>query len=134
MIRVKCKRPKVKGKASLGRSCVFDPSFRHKFTYSHCNKYEGLITIDDDVVSSDTFNIVMTNKSNRHIKIDNNQTMNMPRSHEEKQICTIYKIVTFKQKPKPGKDENLMTNLKPNLKRKTYTKSPQEIQKQVKLK
>ena len=74
---VKCKLPKVKRKANFGRSCVFEPSFRHRSTYSQCNTYEGLVTVDDHVVSSGTFNIVMTNRSNRHIKININQTMGM---------------------------------------------------------
>ena len=67
---VKCKMPKVKKKANLGKSCVFEPSFRHRSTYSHCNTYEGLVTADDDVVSSGIFNIVMTSRSKRHIKIN----------------------------------------------------------------
>ena len=74
---IKCKLPKVKRRANLGRSCVFEPSFRHRSTYSQCNTYEGCVTVDDDVVSSDTFNIVMTNRSNKHIKINSNQTMVM---------------------------------------------------------
>ena len=74
---VKCKMPKVKRKAYYGRSCVFEPSFKHMATYSKCNMYEGLITIDDDTISSGTFNIVMTNRSNKHIKVNKNQTMGM---------------------------------------------------------
>ena len=41
----------------------------------------------------------MTNKSNRHIKIHNNQTMGMLHSCEDSQICTLHKIVTFDQNP-----------------------------------
>ena len=47
----------------------------------------------------------MTNRSNRHIKVNNNHTMGVLRSCEEDQICTIQKIVTFEQKPKKGKEE-----------------------------
>ena len=79
---VKCKMPKVKGRAYFGRSCVFEPSFRHKCLYSHCNTYEGLVTVNDNIVSSGVLNIVMANKSNRHIKIHNNQTMGMLHSCE----------------------------------------------------
>ena len=51
--------------------------------YSHCDTYEGLVTVDDNIVSSGVFNIVMTNKSNRHIKIHSNQTMGMLCSCED---------------------------------------------------
>ena len=106
---LKCKIPKVKRKANLGRICVFEPSFGHRSTYSHCNIYEGRVTINDGVVSSGTFNIVMTNRSDSHIKINNNQTMGMLRSCEENQICTIHKIVIFEQKPRKGKDDKSET-------------------------
>ena len=74
---VQCKMFKRNGRAYIGRSCVLEPSFRHRSLYSHCNTYEGLVTVDDNIVSSGVFNIVMTNTSNKHIKIHNNQTMEM---------------------------------------------------------
>ena len=92
---IKCKIPKVKGRAYIGRSCAFEPSFRNRSLYSHCDTYEGLMTVDDNNGSSGVFNIVMTNKSNRHIKIHNNQTMGMFHSFEDSQICSIHEIVMF---------------------------------------
>ena len=71
--------------------------------------HEGLVTIDEGVVSSGTFNIVMTNRSNRHININNNQTMGTLRSCEKNQICTICQIVTFEQKPRKGKIDKSKT-------------------------
>ena len=71
----KCRMPKAKGKVYIGQSYVFEPSFKHRSLYSHCDTYEGLVTVDDNIVSSGVFNIVMTNKSNRHIKIHINQSM-----------------------------------------------------------
>ena len=62
------------------------------------------MTVDYNTVSSAAFNIVMTNKSNRHIKIHNNQTIGMLHSCEDSQICTIHEIVTFDQNPKEGRD------------------------------
>ena len=96
--------PKAKGMAYIGRSCVFEPLFRHRSLYSHCNIYDRLVTVDDNIVSSGVFNIVMTNKSNRHIKIHNNQTMGMLCSCEDSQICIFHEIVMFDQNPREGRD------------------------------
>ena len=101
---IRCRIPKVKGKAYICRSCVFEPLFKHRSPYSHYETYEGLVTVDDSIVSSGVFNIVMTNKSNRHIKIHNNQTMGMLHSSEDSQICTIHEIATFDKKPRKGRD------------------------------
>ena len=86
---------KVKGRAYIGRSCVFKPSFRHRSLYCHCDTYEGFVTVGDYIVSSGVFNIVMINKSNGCIKIYNNQTIGMLHSCEDSQICTVHEIVTF---------------------------------------
>ena len=37
---IRCRMPKVKGRAYIGRSSVFEPSFRHRSLYCHCNMYE----------------------------------------------------------------------------------------------
>ena len=58
------------------------------------------------VVSSGTFNIVMTNKSNKHIKVTKGHTMGLLETCEEDQICTICKVVTFEQRPVKGKEVN----------------------------
>ena len=49
---IRCMMSKVKGRACIGRSCVFEPSFRHRSLYSHCNTYETLVTVVDNIVSS----------------------------------------------------------------------------------
>ena len=87
---IKCRMAKAKGKASISRSCVFEISFKHRSLYSHCETYEGLVTVDDNIVRSGVFDIVMTNMSNRHIKIHSNQTMGMLCSCEDSQICTLH--------------------------------------------
>ena len=102
---LRCRMPKAKGKAYIGRSCVFEPSFKHRSLYSHCKMYEGLVTVDKHIVSSGVFNTVMTNKSNRHIKIHSNQTMGML------QICTIHEIVTFDKDQRKGRDGKSDSNL-----------------------
>ena len=102
---IKCKMPKGKGKPYIGRSCVFEPSFKHRSLYSHCDTYELMVTVDDTVTSSGVFNIVMINKSSRHIMIHSNQTMGMLQSCEDGQICSIYKIVSFEKYPKEGRDD-----------------------------
>ena len=96
--------PKAKGKAYIGRRCVFEPSFKHRSLYSHCETYEGLIIVDDSILSSGVFNIVMTNKSNRHIKIHSYQTMGILHSCEDSQISTIHEIVTFDKDPRKRRD------------------------------
>ena len=101
---IRCRMPKGKRKAYIGMSCVFEPSFKHRSLYSHCNMYEGLVTVDDNIVRSGVFNIVMTNKSNRHIKIHSNQTMGMLLSGEDSQICKIYEIVMFDKNPRKGRN------------------------------
>ena len=63
---VRCKMPKEKGRAYICRSWVFELLFRHRSLYPHCNTYEGLVTVDDNIVNSGVFNIVMTSKSSRH--------------------------------------------------------------------
>ena len=83
---IKCRMPKAKGKAYIGRSCVFEPSFKQRSLYSHCMTHEGLVTVDDSIVRSGVFNVVMTNKSNRHIKILSNQSMGMLHSCEDSQV------------------------------------------------
>ena len=90
--------------AYISRSCVFEPSFKHRSLYSHCKMYEGLVTVDDNIVSSGVFNIVMTKKSNRHIKFHSNQTMGMLHSCEDSQISTIHEIVTFDKNSGKGRD------------------------------
>ena len=71
---IPCKMPIVKRKANLNKTCVFEPSYKHRSTYSMCNTYDVIVTITDEVVKSGTFKIVMTNRSNKHVKINNNQT------------------------------------------------------------
>ena len=96
---IQCKVPKEKLKASLGKNCVFEPSYKHSSNYVNCNTYEGIITLDDSVVSSGTFNIVMTNRSNKHIKVTEGKIMGMLKTCEEDQICTIHWVVTIEQRP-----------------------------------
>ena len=102
---IRCKLPKAKGKLYIGKSSVFEPSFKHRSQYSQCNTYEGLVTVDDTITSSGVFNIVMTNKSNRNIKIHSGQTMSMLHSCQDSDICTIHEIVSFSRNPMVGKDE-----------------------------
>ena len=101
---IQCKVPKEKLKASLGTNCVFEPSCKHRSNYVNCTTYQGIITLDDSVVSSGTFNIVMTNRSNKHIKVTKGHIMAMLKTCEEDQIYSIHKVVTFEQKPVKEKE------------------------------
>ena len=102
---IQCRLCRAKGELYIGRSCVFEPSFKHRSLYSHHDTYEGLVTVVDTVASSGVFHIVMTNKSNRHIKIHSGQTIGMLRSCEDSQICTIHEIVSFARNPREGRDD-----------------------------
>ena len=77
----------------------------------NCTTYEGIVTLHDSVVNSGTFKIVMTNRSNRQVKITKHQTMGMLKNCEEDWICTIHKIVAFEQTSKKGKE--VKSELKP---------------------
>ena len=94
--------PKEKLRTSVGKNCLFETSFKHIANYVNCTTYEG--TLVDSVVNMGTFKIVMTNRSNRHVKITEQQTMGMLKNCEKDQICTLHKIVTFEQTSKKGKE------------------------------
>ena len=96
--------PKEILKANLDKNCVFEPLYKHRSNYVNCTTYEGIITLDDSVVSSGTFNIFMTNRSNKHIKVTKSHAMGMLKTCEEDLICTTHRVVTFEQKPVKGKE------------------------------
>ena len=98
----KCKMPKVKRQAHLGKTCVFEPSVRLKAVCTGCTKYEGIVSIDDEIFQSGIFNVVMTNTSMKHVKINNNQTMGMVRTCQDDKICTIHRIVSLNRVPVKG--------------------------------
>ena len=102
---ITCRLPRAKAKLYIGKSCMFEPSLKHRPQYSHCDTYEELVTVDDTITWPGVFNIVMTNKSNRHIKIHSGQTMGMLCSCEDSQIWTIPKIVSCAKNPKEGRDD-----------------------------
>ena len=74
---IKHKVSKGKLKASLGKDCVFEPSYKHRSNFVNCTTYEGIVTLYDSVVSSGAFNTAMTNKSNKHNKVTKGHTMGM---------------------------------------------------------
>ena len=76
-----------------------------------CNTYDGIVTITEEVVKSDTFKVVMTNRSNKHVKI-NNQTLGMLRSCQDEQICSLHEIVTFEPIPKKGEGDETKAETK----------------------
>ena len=82
--------------------CVFETSVRLKAVYTGCTTYEGIVTIDDDIFQSGIFNVVMTNTSMKHVKINTNQTMGMLRTYQGDKSCTIHRIVSFDKVPVKG--------------------------------
>ena len=100
----------------MGHSIVFEPSYRHRSNYIDCHTYEGLMTLDEHTASSGSFDIIMTNNSNRYVKVTKNQTLGMFQSCDSDQTYTIHKIVTFepklfkKEEIKPKPLEKEVTN------------------------
>ena len=90
-----CRLPKLLRHSNPRRNFVFEPSYKHRSNYSDCDTSDGLITLDDTIVKTGIFTIVMTNRSNKHIKVNKGQTISMLRTCEEDQICTIHKIAMF---------------------------------------
>ena len=114
--KIPCKAPKLKSHSNIGHSIVFEPSYRNRSNYVDCHTYEGLVTLDEHTASSGSFDIVMTNNSNRYVKVNKNQTLGMLQSYDSDQICTIHRIVTFEPRPleregiKPKPLEKEVTN------------------------
>ena len=104
--KIKCRAPKVKSRANSGQNLLFEPSNRHKSNYVNCNTYNGLVTFDEHTAGSGSFDIVMTNNSNQHVKVTKNQTLGMLKSCDQDQICTIHRLVTFEPKSLGGEGIN----------------------------
>ena len=94
---IKCKVPKVLKSKSFEKICLFEPSYRHKSNYVECHTYESIVVMDNEVVNLDIFHVAMTNGSSSHIKINHDQIMEILKSCNEDNICTIHKIATFQQ-------------------------------------
>ena len=75
--KIPCKAPKLKSHSNMGHSIVFEPSYRHRSNYIDCHTYKGLVTLDEHTASSGSFDIIMTNNSNRYVKVTKNQTLGM---------------------------------------------------------
>ena len=63
---IPCRLPKLLKHSNPGRNFVFERSYKHRSNYSGCDTYDGLVTLDDTIVKSGIFSIVMTNRSNKH--------------------------------------------------------------------
>ena len=87
------------------QTCVFKLSVSHKAIYTGCITYEGIVTIDDEIVYSGNFNVVMTNTSMKHVKINKNKTIGMLRTYQEDRIHTIHRIISFDKVPVKGEED-----------------------------
>ena len=96
-----------KGKTIHWQEWCVEPSFKHRSLYSHCDTYEGLVTVDDTIVSSGVFNIVRTNKSKQTRQNPQWPDHGMLHSCEDSQICTIHEIVSFGRNPREGRMPHL---------------------------
>ena len=100
--KIPCRTPKVKSLSNIAPSVIFEPSYRHRANCVNCHTYDGLVTLDVHATSSGSFNIVMTNNSNLHVKVTKNQTLGTLKSCNSDQICTIHRLVTFEPKSLEG--------------------------------
>ena len=98
--QVACSVPRLRQKAHLGKMFLFEPTYRHKSRYAH----EGVVTTDDQMTRSGSFNIIMTNNSARHTMIHAHDTIGMLKAIDNTQVCTIHKIVTFHDPPLDDKN------------------------------
>ena len=89
--QVVCSVPRLRQKAHLGKMFLFEPTHRHKSRYAHCDTYEGVVTTEDQMTRSGSFNIIMTNNSARHTMIHAHETIGMLKSIDNTQVCTIHK-------------------------------------------
>ena len=114
--KIPCKAPKLKSHSNMGHSIVFEPSYRQGSNYIDCHTNEGLVTLDEHTGGSGSFDIIMTNNSNRYAKVTKSQTWSMLQSCDSDQIGTIHRTVTFEPKPleregiKPKPLEKEVTN------------------------
>ena len=114
--KIPCRAPKVKSLSNIAPSVIFEPSYRHRANYVNCYTYDGLVTLDEHAASSGSFNIVMTNSSNQHVKVIKNQTLGMLKSCDSDQICTIHRLVTFE--PKSLEGEGITWSSRSNMQKK----------------
>ena len=117
--KIPCRAPKVKSLSNIAPSVIFEPSYRHRANYVNCHTYDGLVTLDEHAASSGSFNIVMTNNSNQHVKVIKNQTLGMLKSCDSDQICTIHRLVTFE--PKSLEGEGITWSSRSNMQKKELT-------------
>ena len=92
--------PKVKRQVYLGKTCVFEPSVKQKAIYTGCTTFQGVVSIDHEIVQSGIFNVFMTNTSMKYIKGNNNKT-----TCQDDKICTIHKIFTLGKVPVKGEGD-----------------------------
>ena len=96
--------PRQRGRiTSAGVVCLSHHSSTDLYIHT-ARHMKVFVTVDENIVRSGVFNIVMTNKSNRHIKIHSNQTKGMLHSCDDSQICTIHEIIRFDKNPRKGRD------------------------------
>ena len=84
--------------------CIWTLTQTGQYTQGAHHLWKELSPFRMNMVKSGTFNIVMTNISNKNIKVFNNQTMGMLRPYQDEQICTIHRIVTFDKNWKEGEE------------------------------
>ena len=108
---VKCRAPKISCQEHFEKICLFEPSSRHKSENSACHTYNGTVLMDNEVVSSGIFEIVMTNTSYKTVKIRKNTNMGLLKSCMQEQICTIHEIITFETPKGKTEPEKVKKNL-----------------------
>ena len=108
--QIPCKANKMVCQINFERICRFEPSSRLHSDNSPCHTYDGIVVIDQEVKSSGIFHIVMTNKSQKTIKINKNSGLGLLKSCDQENISTIHTIASseeLKGEDKPQKVERL---------------------------
>ena len=109
--QIPCKANKMVCQINFERICRFEPSSRLHSDNSPCHTYDGIVVIDQEVKTSGIFHIVMTNKSQKTIKINKNSGLGLLKSCDQENISTIHTIASFEElkgEDKPKKVERPM--------------------------
>ena len=95
--KIACKASKVSLQQNFERVLRFEPASKHHSDNNLCYALDGVVVIDHDVKASGTFNIYMTNKTHKTIKINRNTPLGLLKTCNQENIYTIHTIATFEE-------------------------------------
>ena len=91
------KQVKFSLQQNFERVLRFEPASKHHSDNNLCYALDGVVVIDHDVKASGTFNIYMTHKTHKTIKINRNTPLGLLKTCNQENISTIHTIATFEE-------------------------------------